>query len=155
MAEKTLIQVEVAQESVKRLSKEFDKLNKQQQDILVKVISTALIKAAGQTNSGLNSAGKYEFGLLAGSYEPKTNKVKINLEGAVESRVMYAPFIEFGTGSLVQIPSGWEDFASQFRGAGIRQVNISPTPAFVPAIEKNFEQMNKAIDKQFTDIFEK
>lgn len=155
MAEKPLVQVEVAQESVKKLSNEFDRLNKEQQQILVKVIATALIKAAGQTNSGLNSSGKYEFGLLAGSYEAKTNKVKSKLEGAVESKVMYAPYIEFGTGSLVQIPAGWEDFASQFKGAGIRQVNISPTPAFVPSIEKNFEQMNKAIDKQFTDIFEK
>jgi len=35
---------------------------------------------------------------------------------SVGSNLLYAPYVEFGTGGKVTIPSGYEDFAAQFKG---------------------------------------
>jgi hypothetical protein len=47
-----------------------------------------------------------------------------DLGGRVWVNVPYGPFQEFGTGTMVSIPEGWEAFAAQFRGKGIRQINM-------------------------------
>ena len=36
----------------------------------------------------------------------------------VEARMPYAPYVEFGTGGKVSIPTGYEDYASIFKGKG-------------------------------------
>jgi hypothetical protein len=46
------------------------------------------------------------------------------MERIVGTPVNYAPYIEFGTGDLVEIPEGTEEVAAQFKGRGIRKVNI-------------------------------
>lgn len=55
----------------------------------------------------------------------------------------YAPFIEFGTGGLVEVPAGFEDLAIQFKGKGIRKVNLKARPFLLPALlneKQNFQQ---------------
>lgn len=42
--------------------------------------------------------------------------------------INYAPYIEFGTGGRVDVPAGLEDYAIQFKGEGIKQVNIPAKP---------------------------
>lgn len=54
----------------------------------------------------------------------------------VASNADYSPFIEFGTGGFVQVPAGLENYAQQFKGKGIREVNIMPQPFLFPAVEK-------------------
>ena len=74
-----------------------------------------------------------------------------NLLYNVGTNIPYAPFMEFGTGGLVDIPNGWEDMALPFKGKGIKQVNISPQPFMYPAYlegKKTFKkQMKLVIDK--------
>ena len=48
----------------------------------------------------------------------------------------YAPYQEFGTGAMVDIPKGLEAEAAQFRGKGKRQVNIRPRYFFYPPFFK-------------------
>lgn len=48
----------------------------------------------------------------------------------------YAPFVEFGTGTTVDVPAGWEDFARQYIGKGIKKINLPPRPFFTTAVEK-------------------
>lgn len=54
----------------------------------------------------------------------------------VTSNMEYSPFVEFGTGGFVQVPAGLESYAQQFRGKGIKEVNIMPQPFLFPAVEK-------------------
>lgn len=35
---------------------------------------------------------------------------------SVESKASYSPYLEFGTGSMVSVPSSYEDYAIQFKG---------------------------------------
>ena len=45
----------------------------------------------------------------------------------------YAPFVEFGTGGLVEIPKGFEALASEFKGKKGRKVNRKAQPFLIPA----------------------
>ena len=46
----------------------------------------------------------------------------------------YAAYVEFGTGGLVNVPKGLEQYAIQFKGKGIRQVNLPARPFFFPSV---------------------
>lgn len=48
-------------------------------------------------------------------------------------RAGYAPYVEFGTGGLVNVPRGLEEYAMQFKGRGIKQVNLPARPFMYPA----------------------
>lgn len=63
------------------------------------------------------------------------------LDGEVSVSVHYAPYIEFGTGGLVDVPQGLESYAMQFKGRGIRQVNIPPQPFLYPAWKNESEKL--------------
>ncbi len=59
----------------------------------------------------------------------------------------YAPYMEFGTGGLVDIPKGWESLAAKFKGKGIRQVNLPARPYMYPAFKAGSKQYVKDLDK--------
>lgn len=76
---------------------------------------------------------------IAVSYSP--NK----LGSTVITGVHYAPYMEFGTGKYVSILPGYQGIAAQFRGRGIREVNIHPRAFFY----HNFERVSKAMINDF------
>ena len=69
----------------------------------------------------------------------------LTLNGGKQAKVyfkaFYAPFVEFGTGDFVEVPSGLEKYANQFRGAGIRKVNLPARPFLFNNSRRNFTQM--------------
>jgi len=71
------------------------------------------------------------------------------LNKTIENNVEYAPYIEFGTGGLVSVPKGLEDIALQFKGAGIRKVNMRAQPFFYRAF---FEEAPKMLARIKTII---
>jgi len=73
---------------------------------------------------------------------------KGSLTYSVEARAKYAPYVEFGTGGLVDVPAGYEDFAIQFKGKGIRKVNLRARPFLIPA----FEQEKPKLIKRLNDL---
>lgn len=88
-----------------------------------------------------------DTGLLRASITAQSQ----GLEGEVATNVPYAGFMEFGTGGEVNIQPGWEDIAEQYRGRGIRTVNIRPRPFMYPALEKNAPRIIKTINKRIDD----
>lgn len=58
------------------------------------------------------------------------------LDYNVTVAVHYAPYVEFGTGALVDVPAGLESYAIQFKGRGIKQVNMPAHPYLFPAFEE-------------------
>ncbi|MBE9598743.1 HK97 gp10 family phage protein [Pedobacter sp. MC2016-24] len=58
----------------------------------------------------------------------------------------YAPYIEYGTGSNVDVPPGFEDYAWQFKGDDKRQVNIKPMPYFHPAINSELDNLKRKLN---------
>lgn len=92
-----------------------------------------------------------DTGFLKSSINAETDRA--NLIGQVETSVKYAPYIEFGTGGRVNIPQGLEAYASQFKGKGVKQVNMPPQPFLFPASFKEFpkliQRINKGLNKEF------
>lgn len=66
------------------------------------------------------------------------------LNKKLDNYVEYAPYIEFGTGGLVEVPAGLEEIAIQFKGKGLRKVNILPQAFFYRAY---FEERAKFIER--------
>jgi len=74
------------------------------------------------------------------------------LTGVVYAWKEYAPYVEFGTGFLVTVPSELKDYAMQFKGAGIRQVNLRPRPYLYPAFFINRQRFIKACDMMLKEL---
>jgi hypothetical protein len=67
------------------------------------------------------------------------------LEAEGRSDAEYSAYVEFGTGGLVDVPTGLEGYAMQFKGKGIRQINLAPRPFFFPAAFKHFKLLMEKI----------
>lgn len=67
------------------------------------------------------------------------------LIGVAGAKKHYAPYVEFGTGGLVDVPSGLEDFAIKYIGNGIKQVNLAPRPFLFPAFFSNVAKLTERI----------
>lgn len=70
----------------------------------------------------------------------------------VGTRVKYAPYMEFGTGRKVNLTqlraAGFPDsYAAQFKGRGIKQVNIQPKPFFFPSVNEETPKLFNRIQK--------
>lgn len=84
-----------------------------------------------------------DLGILKSSINGEVD----GLNGVVGSTVRYSPYIEFGTGGLVDVPAGLEDYAIKFKGAGIKQVNLFPRPFLIPAFKKHTAIMLAELEK--------
>ena len=80
-------------------------------------------------------------GFLKNSITPTANE----LNGEVKVGMHYAPYVEFGTGGLVDVPTGLEDFAIKYIGNGIKQVNLAPRPFLFPAFFSNVAKLTERI----------
>lgn len=63
----------------------------------------------------------------------------------------YAPFVEFGTGGLVDVPNELKDQAIKFKGKGIKQVNLRARPYLYPSLlrgrKEYLEKLKKTLEK--------
>jgi hypothetical protein len=92
-----------------------------------------LNEAIQNTETEAVSAAPVDKGFLRNSSYSEVE----GLEGLVGFRVNYSPYVEFGTGGLVDVPAGLEDYASKFEGNGVKQINIRPQPFLYPAWKNN------------------
>ena len=101
-------------------------------------INNALNDAATNVQSAAKMDAPSDMGTLRGSIykRPISENKWIGYE--VYSLLPYAPYVEFGTGSRVSIPNGWEEYARQFKGQK-SIVGMNAQPFLIP----NFE-MEKA-----------
>lgn len=75
-----------------------------------------------------------------------------NIGTVVYANAKYAPYLEFGTGGLVDVPEGFEDLARQFIGKGIKQINLPARPHIIPAVYKAKAFMEKQILKDIAKL---
>lgn len=92
-------------------------------------------------------AAPVDTGALRASIQAESQ----GLEGEVYTKSPYAGYMEFGTGGEVDVPEGWEEVAEQYRGQGVRTVNIKPRPFMAPALEANAPKIVGNINKRIGD----
>lgn len=121
------IELEGLQATINKLSKVDNEVAKNVDEIL----ENAALNIAGIANRIAPVFKGKGGGNLRGSIQPGP-VAKLTWE--VVASAHYAPYIEFGTGGLVDIPKGLEQYALQFKGKGVKQVNIKPQPFLFPAL---------------------
>lgn len=64
----------------------------------------------------------------------------------------YGAYLEFGTGTNVDIPVGYEDLAMQFKGKGVRQINLPARPYLIPAAVKHYDLLFEKLWKIYDSL---
>ncbi|RZJ86314.1 MAG: HK97 gp10 family phage protein [Chryseobacterium sp.] len=84
-------------------------------------------------------AAPVDLGYLKNSIRNFPRQGGFNYEVNVGAR--YSPFVEFGTGTEVDVPEEIKDYAYQFKGGNKRQINIPARPFFFPAYFKHRDEL--------------
>lgn len=89
-----------------------------------------------EKNAKLNAP--VDSGRLRSDIQKQVEKTEHNrvVSAEVFNTVKYAPFVEFGTGALVQVPAEQQEYALQFKGKTGRVVNRRARPYLFPAFEQ-------------------
>jgi len=129
-------------------SADFKKTLKAMQVDYEKEIKEAVLVATRQTSLGAKQNAPVDKGGLKASIRPY-NK---GMTGEVVVGAEYGPYQEYGTGTKVQVPSELSGYAMQFKGAGIRQVNLRPQPFLYPAFFINRDRFISDMDRRINRI---
>ena len=106
--------------------------------------------------SGAASNVAVDTGALKNSIQSTPIKVSKNqVTGGVEVGANYAPYVEFGTGTRVKVPSELSNFAAQYKGAGVKEVNLPARPFFYPEVFKQRTELPKRIERTLTILMNK
>jgi HK97 gp10 family phage protein len=147
MADQILFRIEGLDALIKRIGKLAPQIAK---EVAMEVNASALaIQSKARRSVAANSIDK---GRLVGSIQLKEINKGDKVMYTVGSRLKYAPYVEFGTGGTVNVPAGYEDFAIQFKGKGIRKINLRPRPYLIPAFESEIPILRKNIQNVIKNV---
>ena len=127
---------------------DFSKTMEKMQADYQKEIEEAILVASRQTSYQAKSFAPVDKGGLKASIRV-LNK---GMTGEVIVGVKYGPYQEFGTGAKVQVPSELRDYAIQFKGAGIRKVNMRAQPYLYPSFFINRDRFVRDMDNRIDKI---
>jgi len=97
-----------------------------------------------------------DTGALKNSIQSMPIKISKNqITGGVEVGAAYAPYVEFGTGTKVKVPSELSDFAAQYKGDGVKEVNLPARPFFYPEVFKQRTELPKNIERTLKKLLDK
>lgn len=147
MANDVSFKIEGLDALIKRLGKLPIEIEK---EVAEEVNASALaIQSKAKKSVAANST---DNGTLLGSIQLVSVLKDKRILYTVGSRLKYAPYVEFGTGGTVNVPAGYEDFAIQFKGKGIRKINLRPRPYLIPAFESEMPILRKNIQKVIKNV---
>lgn len=134
---------------LKKKIKQLEDLSRQE---LSNELGATALEIVGRAK-GLANIHK-DTGQLMGSI----NSERLNDKNVrVYANKKYAPYIEFGTGRFVRLDwlkmNGFPDsFAEKFKGKGIKQVNIKPSPYFFPSVHYGFYKLQQRLEDKIKNI---
>lgn len=142
------IKIEVDEKNVKAVISEIDEKIKASGDIVFENITIAVEDIVDEASARV----PVDTGVLKSSIDKAVVVANKKIEGEVKAGAKYAPYIEFGTGGLVNVPPGLEDYATQFKGAGVKEVNLPARaflfPAFFRVVNEMIENINSQISEE-------
>ena len=144
MADKISFKIEGLDALIKRLGKLSPEIAK---EVAMEINASALaIQSKARKDVVVDN------GILRNSIQLKEINKGDKIIYTVGSALKYAPYVEFGTGGTVNVPAGYEDFAIQFKGKGIRKINLKPRPYLIPAFESEIPILRKNIQNVIKNV---
>jgi HK97 gp10 family phage protein len=138
-----MIEVQVLDGDLKKAIRDVRKWEKDKQD----QVWNAMVDAANDTTKEAQDRVPVQTRRLRNSIMSVFNKSRqVTRSG---TNVEYSPYVEFGTGTLVNVPAGLESYAMQFKGKGVKKVNLPARPFLFPAFFKNKKKLLDDIKKIF------
>ena len=148
------VNIKINESDLSKLNKKLDKLRAfESQKVSNELGKTGLeiVRLAKRAAP----VGKIQGGTLRQSISAQKSGKSIN----VVANAKYAPYVEFGTGGRVDLDDMLRlgipaTYAAQFKGKGIRDVNLPPRPFFFSSARVGFKnllnrltgEINKAIN---------
>jgi len=140
---------------VTNTNKVIDSIEKYGEDAVKEIKSVTKITAQ-EVEDEAKSLAPIDKGTLRQSIRAEQQEAPLTYK--VTAYMPYSAYHEFGTGGLVNIPKGWGEMASRFKGKGIKQVNIKARPFMYPAylkgkmiFSKNIKDALKHLNKKFNN----
>ena len=144
MADQISFKIECLDALIKRLGKLSPKIAK---EVAMEVNASALaIQSKAKRDVVVDN------GTLRNSIQLKEINQGDKIVYTVGSALRYAPYVEFGTGGLVNVPIGFESFAIQFKGKGVRKINLRARPYLIPAFESEIPILRKNIKNVIANV---
>ena len=144
MADQISFKIEGLDALIKRLGKLSPKIAK---EVAMEVNASALaIQSKAKRDVVVDN------GILRNSIQLKEVNIGSKIVYTVGSALKYAPYVEFGTGGLVNVPAGFESFAMQFKGRKGYKVNLRARPYLIPAFESQIPILRKNIKKVIANV---
>lgn len=134
-----------------KVAKKFEKLP----EVLKEEIDMECLASALNIEKNAKRDAPKDTGFLANmiSHSPTSPTGKMDYK--VYSGAKYSAYVEFGTGALVDVPAGLENYAMQFKGEGKRQVNLPARPFFFPNVFREEAELVKRVKAVIKSISKK
>ena len=144
MADQISFKIEGLDALIKRLGKLSPKIAK---EVAMEVNASALaIQSKAKRDVQVDNS------TLRSSIQLKEINQGNKIVYTVGSALKYAPYVEFGTGGLVNVPAGYESFAMQFKGTKGYKVNLRARPYLIPAFESEIPILRKNIKNVIANV---
>jgi len=133
------IRVEVLSNALKDL----EKLKQKSENGFKQILHESALNTLSKSQDNLSGIDfKESVGAIAQSgYVEASGEYSFEVGFNAEHSV----YQEYGTSVSVSVPKGFEAYALQFIGRGIREVNIKPKPYFHPALNGELKEMRKKL----------
>ena len=145
------VNIKINQSDLNKLKNKLDKMRAFES----KTLSNELGKTGLEIVRLAKREVRYDNGDLRKSISAETNKTTKSV--VIQALAHYAPYVEFGTGGSVDLTDMIElgippSYAAQFKGKGIREVNLPARPFFFSSARVGFNNMLKRVDKKLKKL---
>jgi len=135
-------------QNLSEIFKDLDKL-----DVKIQAeVRNELNASALTIQSSAKRLAPVDLGFLRNSIYLKEESKKEQLIFTVGAKAKYAPYIEFGTGTEVTVPAGYEELAIVFKGKNAAKINIRPQPFLIPSFEVEKPKLIERITKLLKNV---
>ena len=139
-----MLSIEFNRTSLRAFTQYLNGLQNQVQDMVRAEIEDAMLSIESESAQNV----PVDTGFLKNSIQSTPIHVRNGeITGGVEVGAEYAPYIEFGTGTRVNVPNELNAYAQQFKGDGIKEVNLPPQPFFYPEVWKQRQELPQKIER--------
>jgi HK97 gp10 family phage protein len=115
-------------------------------------VNTALNNSVKEAATNVETRAKMDcpapMGTLRASIQKRPIQDNEEYGWEVYTLLEYAPYVEFGTGTRVSIPTGYEEYAEQFWSHNEEWVGMNAQPYLIP----NFEMEKMALIENIKKI---